>query len=106
MTIMSILLTSILLTACSQTTEEEAIRITRDFVNENVKFYVNEDEETPIVQRAMITIMNTEKINDNWNIYLNIKSNHTGELKQTNQVITVDGKNGEVIGMKKIEINK
>lgn len=98
------------LTSCRQITEEEAIKITRDFVNTRVKFYVNEDNATPTVKKASITVadaLKTEFLYDgrkiqSWEVYLNVKSEQSGELKQTNLLVIVDARKGDVLKWRKI----
>ena len=96
---------SVLIVSCRSITEEEAIRITQDLVNERFKFFVSQDEETPTVNKADITITNIERKDfwvsnkkyDAYHVYLKVKSNQTGEVKQANLVVIVDSKKGEVL---------
>lgn len=101
--LITLIIISTLLLGCKSVSQEEAIQITQDFVNKQVKFYVSEDNETPIVSRASITILNTVKQNDEWQVYLNIKSDLDNETKQSNLLVTVDAKKGEVKEMLKIQ---
>lgn len=103
--ILSILLflVVLLLSSCQTISREEAIKITQDFVNQQVKFYVNQDNSTPVVEKASITIINTEKKQGNWLVYLFIQSDQTGSIKKSSVVVTVNSKNGEVLGINKLE---
>jgi hypothetical protein len=101
--IICLILIPLLLYGCKQISEQDAIAITQQFVNTNVKFYVNEGEVAPVVEEAKITILNTIKQDGNWNVFLNIMSNHTGEVKQSNLLVIVDAKNGNVLDMRKLE---
>jgi len=85
------------LLGCQTITEEEAIIITQDFVNQEVKFYVNEEDNATVVNRASIEIQLVKKVDNNYQIYLAIKSNQTGEEKKSNLIVVVDGKEGVVI---------
>jgi hypothetical protein len=100
--ILCLILISVFLCACKQISQEEAVIITQNFVNGQVKFYVNEGEEAPVVQKADISLVNVYKQDNNWNVLLNIKSNHTGDLKQSNLLVVVDAKSGNVLDMKKV----
>ena len=100
----------IILTACTSISQEEAIEITQDFVNNNVKFYVNENETAPVTNRVSIRIDDIKKLDytnegkniPSWNVFLNAKSNQTGEVKQTNLLVVINAKNGEIITWGKI----
>lgn len=89
----------VLLSSCRSISREEAITITQDFVNSKVRFYVNENNQTPVIQRADISIVKTEKIDGNWYITVHVKSNQTGEIKQAVLNFVVD-KNGQISGQK------
>ena len=80
------ILSLLILNGCKTISEEEAVQITQKFVNENVKFYVNEDNNSDVVNRASIAITRTAKVNDVWNIFLTISSNETGIVKKNNIV--------------------
>ena len=108
--ILFVALIVILLTACSSITKEQAIEITQGFVNKNVKFYVNENETAPVANRVSIRIDDIKKLDytaegkniPSWNVFLNAKSNQTGEIKQTNLLIIIDARNGEILTWGKI----
>ena len=108
--ILFLLLITLLITACDSVSKEEAIEITQEFVNSNVKFYVNQNETAPTVNRAAIRIDDIKKLDytaegkniPSWNVFLNVKSNQTGELKQTDLLIIINAKNGEIITWGKI----
>jgi len=97
-----LLIPILLLTACGNISEEEAIEITQEFVNSQVKFFVSQDLDSPVVNRAAIAVLHSEKIDGNWNILLNIKSNYTGELKQADMRVVID-KKGNIIKATRIE---
>ncbi|MBD3163941.1 hypothetical protein GF323_01965 [Candidatus Woesearchaeota archaeon] len=90
-----------LLPACRSISKEDAVSITKAFVDKQVKPYVNEENSSQIISRAKVTILNTEKKNNNWNVYLNMKSNQTGDIKQANLIIEIDGKTGDILNIKK-----
>ena len=98
-----LVLSCLIIAGCQSVSQQEAITITQDFVNDRVKFYVNEDEEGGVVQRASINIDNVEKLNNIWNVYLSVLSNQTGEIKSTQILVLVDAKTGEVKGMENIK---
>ena len=98
-----LILLPIIAAGCRQISEEEAISITRDFIHERVKFYVNEGETAPVVEEADLTVLNIFKKDGNWNIFMNIESNQTGEVKQSALIVIVDSKEGNVIDMRKSE---
>ena len=110
--ILSICLLSLIfaLAACKEVTSDEAVEITKDFVNSQVKFFVDSGDSMPTVNRAQITIEDIKKLEykvggkniPSWNIFLNIKSNQTGELKQANLLVIVDAKKGEILNWGKI----
>ncbi|MBR9699454.1 hypothetical protein GOV09_03305 [Candidatus Woesearchaeota archaeon] len=94
----------LLIVACKEEiSREQAISITQKFVDGQVKFYVNEDNGTPIVQKASIAVLNTEKVKGVWNVFMHIQSNQTGELKQSDVVVKLDAKTGNVLNMQKFE---
>ena len=64
---------------------------------------MNEENETPVVSRASITVLSVMKKNNEWHIYLNIKSDVDNETKQSNLLVIVDAKKGNVKDMKKLE---
>jgi hypothetical protein len=98
--ILVLIFSTILFSACKTLSREEAIAITQDFVDKQVKFYVNEANQTPTIDKASITVLTTQKKGSNWEIYLNIKSNQTGELKQKNVLVLVDARSGQIKGMR------
>jgi lipopolysaccharide export LptBFGC system permease protein LptF len=93
-----------MMTGCTPNiSEEEVIRITQDFVNENVKFYVFKDNESFIQQKADITIQSIQEEKGAWNVYLNVRSNQSGQTKTADLLITVDSRTGEVVKWGKLK---
>jgi uncharacterized protein YcfL len=97
-----VLLALISLVGCSSISEEEAIAITKDFVNKEVKFYVNQDDGSPVVNTADITLLDTQKQKGEWKIFLHISSNATGELKQSDVMVVLDAKSGEIKNLQRM----
>ncbi len=94
----------LLFIACQKTiTEEEAIGITHDFINNEVRFFVNDNETNPVVEQAKITLLKTEKADDVYMIYINVQSNHTGEIKQSDLVVSIDAIDGNILNMQKFQ---
>jgi hypothetical protein len=100
--IILLILTIFLLTSCKSISREEAIEITQAFVNEHVRFYVADNEAVPEVQRASITVLEVNKEDNNWNVFLHVESNQTGELKQADLFVIIDAKEGNVINWSKL----
>lgn len=96
------MLACLILTSCQQIGKEQAIGITKGFVDKEVKFYVNTNNESSTLSHADITILSAEKKDNNWNIYLNVKSNETGQIKQSNLLIIINAKTGQIADVKKI----
>jgi len=94
--IILILLILTTLLGCKSVTKEEAIAVTQDFVNSHVRVFVNEEENTQVVSEAKINILATDKVKNDWYLAINIQSNDTGTVKQTNLFFIVDGKSAEV----------
>ncbi len=93
-----VLLCLLILTAgCKAISEDQAVLTAKSFVDSNVKFYTSEDEAKSIVQKAAITIIDTYKENNEWNIKLHIYSNATGEIKKSGLIVVVDAKTGEIV---------
>jgi hypothetical protein len=101
--VLMLITSSIILVSCSKITQEDALKITQDFVDNQVKFYVNTDKNISAVQEASITVIDIQKNKNNWNVLLNIKSNQTGELKQSNMIVIIDGNSGKIIEVKNIK---
>ena len=80
----------------NEITQQEALSIAQDFVNQNVKFYTAEDERANVLQKASITVLGVYKNNDEWNIRVHITSNATGEVKKSGLVVVVDAKTGQI----------
>src|SRR3989338_3713725 len=86
----------------SEINDKEALVIAQQFVNDNVKFYVNQNhtqtEDIEVVEKASIDIVKIAK-NQNthtWDISVIVSSNATGELKKVGMVIPVDAKTKSV----------
>jgi hypothetical protein len=102
--ILFLMLTLIFLVGCNTgINRDKAISITQDFVNNKVKFYVNEKNESSGVEKASINVVDTIKKDKVWEVYLNIKSNQTGILKESNVLITINAQTGQVLDLKNLK---
>jgi len=95
-------LLSLSLIACAkEISQEEAVSITQNFVNSQVKFFVNEENSSEVMEQASISVLNTVKTKGVWSIYLHVEANQTGESKKANMMIKVDAKDGKILSIDK-----
>ena len=96
-----LILVLVLVIGCAkEISQEEAIVSAQSFVNNYVKFYVEEEGKAVInstVNRASITVVGVENYEGLWNVELIISSNATGQLKKTGMIVPVDAKSGMVV---------
>ncbi len=97
------ILVILFLSACSrELSQEDAIIITQDFVNGQVKFFVQANEtnanqtNATVLDRAAIAITDVQKSGKYWQVAITINSNQTGKLKTADLVFLIDSKSGEI----------
>jgi len=94
--------------------EQEAISITQDFVNNHVKFYVD-DEQNNTVDKASIQLLNIARKDyldpenkkfDSWYVFLRITSNETGEEKKGDMLLVINAKDGAILNWGKVQLEQ
>ncbi|MFC1704906.1 hypothetical protein ACFLZ6_01090 [Nanoarchaeota archaeon] len=96
--VMLVLMCVSLMHGCSKDVidEQEAVLIAQDFVNQNVKFYSEQENDATTIQQASINIIDIQKIHGEWNIKLYVQSDVGGEIKKSGLIVIVDAKTGEI----------
>lgn len=89
---------ALLLAGCgSEISREQAILSAQSFVDERVKFYVDDPlTNRTVVQRASIKLIDATLFRGEWSIVMNVTSNATGQDKGSGMIVVVDAKSGEV----------
>lgn len=102
-----ILFLVLLLVGCQrELSEEQAIAKMQEFVDANVRFYVEEGEEVTNAETASIQIVKTEKIEGSYNFILAVESDITGETKKKGLLVAMDAKTGEVVDFKDFPLDE
>jgi hypothetical protein len=78
-------------------------KIAQDFVSSQVKPYVNQENSSAIVKKADSLILKTQRIDNNWNVYIEIRTNETGIVKKGELQVIVDGNNGKIVKVLQIK---
>ena len=94
--LISILLFSILASGCMSASEEEAEQIAVSFLQEKVKFYSTDENNTKDVPRATMEIIDKYKEGNYWNFIILVSSEIEGETKSAKMRVVVDAVNREV----------
>ena len=97
--IIALLVITVIIAGCKSISKEEAIVSAKLFVEKDVKFFVNEDDnEDGILNKpeVSINIINIQEEKDEWIITLYAQANRTGEIKKGGLVVVVDSRTGEV----------
>ncbi|RMF54988.1 hypothetical protein D6745_03580 [Candidatus Woesearchaeota archaeon] len=85
------------LASCGKSiSREQAIQITQNFVNQNVKFHVGNNT----VNKASINILSVLNKNKKWHLLLNVSSTQTGDKKSRLLSVSIDQRTGEIVDFK------
>ena len=80
----------------TEISEEAAIAIAKQFVDDQVKFYIKEEQTGNVVGRALIKIVDTQKKEGEWIIELHVVSDLKGTIKTAGLIIAIDSETGKI----------
>jgi len=100
------LLFSLVFLGCNRgVSEHKAQYLAKEFLRENVKFYVSENETPTTVSETDIILLQKERIGKEWYFYFSVQSNETGTIKKKGVTVKVDAKTGTVLSLDTFSLN-
>lgn len=105
-TIIFIVLSTLLLISCKKKiTQDQAVKIAIDFVNERVKFTTEVEDEKIIVNRANNTIKNVYQDNNVWFVDIYVESTVEEETKKAYFIVEIDATTGKVKDLQQVPLS-
>ncbi|MBU0758435.1 MAG: PepSY domain-containing protein [Nanoarchaeota archaeon] len=91
-------------TSKNKISQDEAIKIAIDFVEQRVKFTTTGDDGRTILSQASNTIKNAQLSEGNWYIDIYVESEVGEEIKKGSFTVTIDAETGRVLDLKQMPL--